>query len=746
MPLAVSRNPLFFIVLLLFNSLFWNTTGNTSNYISSVNLVEKQQTDSLSLSTLTLAQANLLISRAKIENDKVLLHQGYIALGKHYIAVHQLDEALIALNAAYLNALNLGFEQLQHEAIKLLSEVHLTKELKTEALEYLHRGKELSKQLKDSVNLAWYYLRIVEVELETGNLGKAMEIALSAQSFFEQKNDSINLLLTLLNLSSIQNQLGNEQSSGRYIAEAFSVLGTSNNKFGKAKALMGHSQLLLLTEKYSEAQIECEKAIELLIELDEKETTRAESLLGEIFFQSKHYTKAQNVLRDALKKQQGINDQSGQANTYLRLADLQSAIGEWNNAIGSYNLSLKHATNVGLTNIIRQAYKGLSQVNYLKGEQTKAYAFLNHYTRITDSLFNAQKISEATNLEEYAIHQKHLVELQSKDSELEYSKYRIRQQKKGQALLATVAVLFLLIIIFSIREFRHNKQANELLVKQKNEVELQKQLADHKTRNFTDSLNYSQRIQKAILSASLSIQNLFPESFIFLFPKDIVSGDFYWMKEKNDRILFALADCTGHGVPGALMSIIGTFGLNQVVNELNITSPSEILTSIDKIFRDNLIRKKSSEIFDGMDIALCSFNPKTMELKYSGANIPLFICRSNLLPQPSSAISAKGKTHTLYTVKPTKQTIGSFIDDDPFKNHSITMLESDIIYLFSDGYADQFGGDEGRKFKSSQLYKLLVGISGLPIDKQQSMLEKTFTTWKGDLTQLDDVSFMGIRF
>ena len=367
-----------------------------------------------------------------------------------------------------------------------------------------------------------------------------------------------------------------------------------------------------------------------------------------------------------------------------------------------------------------------------------------------DSLNNpiatsTQNHEEANEFENQTSKEKLIKTIESKDNELELSRKQLRQQQRILLLLVVITILFIIIIIIANRGSACRKKANELLTIQKLEAEAQKSISDQKAKNFTESLNYAQRIQKAILSNSLLIKNALPDSFIILYPKDIVSGDFFWMQEKNNRILFALADCTGHGVPGALMSIIGTYGLNRVVNELNITSPGEVLHHVNHLFEDSLKQRDSSDIFDGMDLALCSYNPKSMELKYSGANRPLFICRSNMLPNASNLILSKGKTHTLYSVKPTKQAIGSFSDNKTFANHSIMLTKDDVIYLFSDGYTDQFGGPEGRKFKSQPLYRLLVSICSLPIDDQKQIVESTFKKWKGNMPQIDDVSFVGIK-
>jgi serine phosphatase RsbU (regulator of sigma subunit) len=688
------------------------------------------------------------ISLAEKNRDVNRLYCAQLSKGRHHIQTNQLDDALISLNLAYLHALELKTEHQMLEAITLLSKVHLVKDLRIESLEYLHKGYSISEQLKDTVIIGWYLPVIVQTELETGNIGRAMEFGLKATNFFQQTNDTIKLIHSLLQLSAIHNQLGNLLSSQKCIDHSKALLRLYKDDvsdYAKAQVCISQAHLYILEQKLEQAKSLCYEAIGIFGHSYLIETLRVKSVISEILAQQKRYDESETLLEKTIEQQGSIGDHTGQAYSYLRMANLQKAKRRYHNSIDSYKLSLSYAVNAGLTEVIRQAFKGISQVNNLVGGINDAYTNLNHYTRITDSLFNAQKISEANKLEENATHQQHLDELQAKNIELARSQEQINQQKKNQTLLVIIIGLFVAVIVIAIRESNHKKKANELLVIQKTEVERQKKQSDKKTRNFTESLNYAKRMQKAILMSSHSLQHLFPESFTILIPKDIVSGDFYWVQEKNDRILFALADCTGHGVPGALMSVIGTFSLNKVVNEQNISSPGEILHHVNLLFEDHLKQRDPNEIFDGMDIALCCYNPKSSELKFSGANLPLYICRANEQPQPTSTIISKGKTHSLYYVKPTKQPIGSFYENKNFKTHSINLITGDTVYLFTDGFSDQFGGPEGRKFKSLQLYRLLLGQTDLNLNEQKLNLEQTFANWKGSLTQVDDVSLLGIK-
>ncbi len=218
----------------------------------------------------------------------------------------------------------------------------------------------------------------------------------------------------------------------------------------------------------------------------------------------------------------------------------------------------------------------------------------------------------------------------------------------------------------------------------------QKALVDEKNKDILDSIKYAKRLQDAILPTNEFIEKNLANSFVLYKPKDIVSGDFYWMAEKNNKVYFAAVDCTGHGVPGAIVSIVGHNGLSRALKEFDLHSPAEIL---DKL--NDLVEETFHQLKDGMDIALCVLDKKTGVLEYSGANNPLYIIR-------------KKEPNNIEIIKADKQPIGSFAERKPFTNHKIKLEKEDVVYIFSDGFADQFGGDKGKKFKYAQFRQVLI--------------------------------------
>jgi serine phosphatase RsbU (regulator of sigma subunit)/HAMP domain-containing protein len=276
------------------------------------------------------------------------------------------------------------------------------------------------------------------------------------------------------------------------------------------------------------------------------------------------------------------------------------------------------------------------------------------------------------------------------------------------------------------------EESNKELDKQNRKIEKQNMLQKELIENITASIRYAKRLQDNILPSADQIKALLPESFIFFKPKDIVSGDFYFVKQVNGKIVFAAVDCTGHGVPGAFMSLVGHNALNHALNENPDLDPGQILTDLNEFAIDALNRSvDDSSGRDGMDMALCVYDRASETVEYAGAFNPLYIVREK----------------ELTTYKPDKIVLGSpEYSESKFKTTRVKLEGGDMIYIFSDGYADQFGGEKGKKFMYKPFRKLLVDVSTEPTDKQLQQIETTFTEWRMGLhEQIDDILVMGVR-
>ena len=274
-------------------------------------------------------------------------------------------------------------------------------------------------------------------------------------------------------------------------------------------------------------------------------------------------------------------------------------------------------------------------------------------------------------------------------------------------------------------------ERTEEVVRQKEEVERQSRKVVELYKNVTDSIRYAKRLQDSILPPERRIRELLPEAFVYYRPKDIVSGDFYWIERVGERILFAAVDCTGHGVPGAFMSLIGHNGLNQAAKERGLARPADVLRELNRTAFEALHKDREQHLIrDGMDLALCSYDPASRVLDYSGANNPLYVVR-------------EGET---MAYAPNKVAIGNFEPQgQEFMQHTVELKPGDMVYVFSDGYADQFGGPKGKKFLYRRFRELLVEVSAHSPDRQRRMLHDAFNAWRGAHEQVDDILVIGMR-
>lgn len=275
------------------------------------------------------------------------------------------------------------------------------------------------------------------------------------------------------------------------------------------------------------------------------------------------------------------------------------------------------------------------------------------------------------------------------------------------------------------------QERTEEVVRQKEEVERQGRKVIELYKNVTDSIRYAKRLQESILPPDQRVRQMLPESFVLYRPKDIVSGDFYWVDEVNGKVIVAAVDCTGHGVPGAFMSLVGYNGLNQAIKEHGLVRPAEILGDLNRIAYDTLHKDRDTFLVrDGMDMALCALDRSNQVLEYAGANCPLYIVRDGELIQ----------------FAPDKMPVGGFeLEGRSFTEHRVQLEPGDMVYIFSDGYPDQFGGERGKKFLYRRFRELLVTISREPMERQKVLLQDALNAWKGSHDQVDDILVMGIR-
>ncbi len=454
--------------------------------------------------------------------------------------------------------------------------------------------------------------------------------------------------------------------------------------------------------------------------------------------------------------------------SYLGMANIQ--LGRYAEAILQLDKSLEIAQKNGIKREYPYIYKSLSEAYDSLNNYFLAYKYHKLFKAFQDTAYSDETRNVITELQtRYETDQKEAA-LELANQQNEKQQLKSRQQ---QLIIYGFLGVFGIIIIFSVivfQQFRQIRRKNAILQAQKieiqeaneelnqqneeisaqrDEIQKQKDHIEHIHKEVSDSIHYAERIQKAILPKVDDIHNVVDDHFILFKPKDIVSGDFYWMKhlDKSKVLIATAADCTGHGVPGAFMSMLGIAFLNEIVTKPDVQTSGHVLDNLRQSVIKSLHQTgKEGEAQDGMDISLVAIFYEKQMLQFSGANNPLYIIRSKDLPEIPTEKTAEDDTHRLYEIKGDKMPIGIYKKElVDFKTNEIPLFKGDLIYMFSDGYADQFGGPDGKKLKYKPFKEILLGLRPLPMSVQSNELHDRFVRWVGDLHQIDDVIIVGIR-
>jgi serine phosphatase RsbU (regulator of sigma subunit) len=449
------------------------------------------------------------------------------------------------------------------------------------------------------------------------------------------------------------------------------------------------------------------------------------ALIGQMKDSQKDYKGSLESLDQAMKLFKEIGQLYGigvgyQAigKTYEDMGDKKKAL---ENYLAAYDIHLK-----------RNAYDNLKEVcNHIasiykaQGDYENALAYHEKYMDYKDSVFNEKSRKQLLELDTKFQTESKEKEIALKNLELEKTNSEVKSKNIFIYVFAGVSLVFLVMGFFVWRQYRAKKLAAH-------KVMLQKNIIEEKNKSIMDSIRYAQFIQQSIMPDEDMTYQLLRESFILYKPKDVVSGDFYWIVAVGDYTYIAAVDCTGHGVPGAFMSMVGHNALSNAIKHNEFPGTGKVLSQLQREVKDLFLHNyNSSNIRDGMDIALVRLDRKNMKLMFSGANNPVCIARNG----------------QVYEYRGDKTSISAHRDHSfiRFTEHELDLQKGDAFYLFSDGYADQFGGPKGKKFKYKNLIELLKKNSSLPMFEQKQVFAKTIQDWKGDLEQIDDILLMGIR-
>ncbi len=640
-----------------------------------------------------LIETDSCLKRALAQYRNINYARGVIGVLNTYsnLAAEQndFDEAL----EKYTEALQLAEKnELDDLIIGLtinIGAVYYGKEDYAQALDHYVTANELNEKLGDRESMASIYGNIGIVHIKLGDVDNAISNIEKSCSIYKELELTESYALQLQNLAGIYGASGRIAEARQKFNEVLEIYEGIGHKSGLAGIKL---RLATIEVNYGDslkgAEL-AEQCIELFSELESPVMeAKAMMILGTSLTKQSQFEKADELYNDAFDTLIKFNAKS----------------------------------------LLAQGYRNYSELLYRSKEFQRAVDVLHKSVQIKDSLYDLER-------DEAIIQMKEKFESDQKDKALEIQQISLEKAglenrtKTFQRDISIIgAVLAVILLALMLLAFRAKKRSNKIISEQKNEVEIQKVELEIKNKDITDSLQYAKRIQSAILPQGDTLKALLPDYFVLYKPKDIVAGDFYWIESHKNKVLFAAADCTGHGVPGAMMSVLCNNGLNKAVRDHDLTDPGQILDRTRDFVIDEL-GKSEEEVMDGMDIALCSLEGDV--LCYAGAHNPLWIIRRDRAE--------------LEETKANKQPIGKFGEQLPFTTHRLQVNKGDTIYLFSDGYSDQFGGEKGKKLKSVNFKKLLLSMQNESMQEQKQQLEQAFEAWKGELEQIDDVCVMGIR-
>lgn len=589
------------------------------------------------------------------------------------------------------------------------------------ALKHAERFGNKEFQIRVLNYLATYYQRKGDYAQQINLCLKAFRMA-ERFGFHELKSGLAS------NIGGAYIRLEEDKQAMKWLDKSLEISRKYHLRSKEASALSNLASYYFEKGNFDESIKYQKEALQIRKDLGEKDRLAVGlSNLADNYLILNDFENAQKLFNEALKMYKESNDGYGVSKVYLDFSFMFERMKKSEIAIRYADSAFVLAEKMTFTELGHDAAIQLAHLHENRGNFDVAYQFQKKaydYWKLLNKEETAKSLNELRTTYEIEQFESENLLLKKdntiKDLDIEKNKAKIERQNTI-ILSSIIGLVFLVAIVYLLMKWNKEKRVkNDLLSKQKQELQ-------QKNTEILDSILYAKRIQAAILPPKSRIQELLPESFVLYEPKDVVAGDFYWVEEKNGFVLFAAADCTGHGVPGAMVSVVCNNGLNRSVREHGLTSPGLILDKARQIVREEF-EKSEEEVHDGMDISICSIIGNS--LQFAGANNPFWLIR-------------KGE---LIEIKADKQPIGRFENAVSYTTHNVELQEEDCIYLFTDGFVDQFGGKEDKKYKSTNFKKFLLSIQDLKMSEQYQALLAEFIEWKGEGEQIDDLCVFGVKF
>ena len=604
---------------------------------------------------------------------------------------------------------------------------------------YCEEAEALSKKHNLEVQLAYSLHCECRYLLLKGDIKATIEKLNAAIIIFEKQNELKGLAKAYSLKSIALGRLSKKEEELDYLIKAKNIHLSLNDKEGLSNVLPNLANAYNDLGQYQNALNTLEEHQKLNLPKTSHQFY-IEVNYGLIYFNQHKITEALEHFETAVNIAHEYKMLDSEITGITHIAECYQSLNNLTKAQEYYKSALALATENHLLVEEKDALKGIIDLYEKEKDYNSAFFTLKRLKLIEDSLLNIEKIKSINDIE----HKLQLTEKEKIIAEqslsLEKEKVELASSKNNTLMLIAGLVIIGIAFIFLFYYNSKTKKLYSLIQTQKKEVELQKEIIEIKNKDVMDSIHYAKYIQGSMLPSEKMMQQLFPENFILYKPKDVVAGDFYWTEKINNNPVIAVCDCTGHGVPGAMVSIVAGNALNRAINEFKLSNPALIFDKVNELMQETF-SKSDYEVNDGMDGVLCVFDYNNMKLHLAAANNPIWV-----VSPPSIKTELWKEPWQLSQITPDKKPIGKYKEEvSPFSLKTVSIEKGEMIYLFSDGYADQFGGPKGKKFKYKQFQELLSSIAHLPLHEQKQNLDSTIELWRGSLDQVDDILVIGIR-
>lgn len=620
---------------------------------------------------------------------------------------------------------------------------------KERAKKAIQEAEKITRISKNKSQIAQVLLLKGRVQESEGKYKEALSNYIEANRNFEEENDLKGMGQTLNNMGIVHWYMLDYDKAVSYFQEGYKINKKAGNKQAMSTSLGNMGIIYDEQGKYEEALKIYEEALEIFIELkDEWSVSACYNNIGLNYSATKKFAEAETYFKKSLEINRQLNDVPGIATALNNLGYNKVRTKKFAEALPYLNESLTVSKENGLMYDQKLALLNLSLAYDGLGQHKKAFDLHRQYAAVKDSLLNIENSKELQELEiKYSTEKKTLeiknlrkekqithLELERERKDRELSELREAEKETKNRIYTTIFISIIILVLvtagFIFWRYQQKKADNLILHSKNEEISTQKNIIEEKNKDITDSIQYAKTIQDSVLPDVKELNNYFSDSFVLFMPRDIVSGDFYWFTEVDDKIIFTVGDCTGHGVPGSLMSMMGINLIHQIVREDKITDPAKILHRLDENIRKRFAKENAvRQTNDGMDIAIGVFYKKKNIFAYASAMRPVYFVRNGELMELKNDVFP----------------IGGNYPDKIFKTRDVEIQKGDSIYFSTDGYADQFGGEKGKKFLTKKLKMLIQENASSNMNLQQDKLLKEFVAWKGKQEQVDDVCVMGIR-